>query len=183
MTYWHSTSYSDFHTYQTFHQFPDLDIELDFQWITRGFHGAFTVCATGVACQQGTLTLPDTWFRPFLVIAYVPTIETSFLELAVSFLDFRHWISYGTFPILLLNDTKWRILRSMPNRFQTMNCWKLALTYYKKIFKCISKKSVVGCSGCCFEYTKLWKTVQAFNHLYLCEKRFGKFLTLKIKHL
>ena len=26
-----------------------------------GFHGAF---AWGVACQQGTLTLPDTWFRP-----------------------------------------------------------------------------------------------------------------------
>ena len=26
-----------------------------------GFHRAF---ATGVACQQGTLTLPDTWFRP-----------------------------------------------------------------------------------------------------------------------
>ena len=26
-----------------------------------GFHGTF---ATGVACQQGTLTLPDTWFRP-----------------------------------------------------------------------------------------------------------------------
>ena len=26
-----------------------------------GFHGAF---ATGVACQQGTLTLPDTWFCP-----------------------------------------------------------------------------------------------------------------------
>ena len=26
-----------------------------------GFHGAF---ATGVACQQGTLTLPDTWFHP-----------------------------------------------------------------------------------------------------------------------
>ena len=29
--------------------------------IMSGFHGAF---ATGVACQQGTLTLPDTWFRP-----------------------------------------------------------------------------------------------------------------------
>ena len=26
-----------------------------------GFHGEF---ATGVASQQGTLTLPDTWFRP-----------------------------------------------------------------------------------------------------------------------
>ena len=29
--------------------------------IMSGFHGAL---ATGVACQQGTLTLPDTWFRP-----------------------------------------------------------------------------------------------------------------------
>ena len=29
--------------------------------IMSGFHGAF---ATGVVCQQGTLTLPDTWFRP-----------------------------------------------------------------------------------------------------------------------
>ena len=29
--------------------------------IMSGLHGAF---ATGVACQQGTLTLPDTWFRP-----------------------------------------------------------------------------------------------------------------------
>ena len=27
----------------------------------RGFHRAF---ATGVACQQGALTLSDTWFRP-----------------------------------------------------------------------------------------------------------------------
>ena len=27
----------------------------------RGFHWAF---ATGVACQHGALTLPDTWFRP-----------------------------------------------------------------------------------------------------------------------
>ena len=29
--------------------------------IMSGFHGAF---ATGVACKQGTLTHPDTWFRP-----------------------------------------------------------------------------------------------------------------------
>ena len=28
------------------------------------FHGAF---ATGEACHQGTLTLPDTWFRPPLL--------------------------------------------------------------------------------------------------------------------
>ena len=31
--------------------------------IMSGFHWAF---ATGVACQQGTLTHPDTWFRPAL---------------------------------------------------------------------------------------------------------------------
>ena len=29
--------------------------------IMSGFHGVF---ATGVACQQGTITLPDTWIRP-----------------------------------------------------------------------------------------------------------------------
>ena len=52
---------SDFPTNQTFHQFHDLYTELDLHRIMSGFHGAF---ATGVASQQGTLTLPDTWFRP-----------------------------------------------------------------------------------------------------------------------
>ena len=56
-----SLTNSDFPTNQTFHQFHDLDTELDRHWIMSGFHGAF---ATGVASQQGTLTLPDTWFRP-----------------------------------------------------------------------------------------------------------------------
>ena len=53
------------------HQFYDIDTELDLYRITSGFHGAF---ATGVACQQGTLTLPDTWLRPpfwdLLVLQY-----------------------------------------------------------------------------------------------------------------
>ena len=43
----------------TLHRFNDLP-KLTFTEF-RGFHGAF---ATGVACQQGALTLPDTWFRP-----------------------------------------------------------------------------------------------------------------------
>ena len=55
---WHSFSFSTLHT---FHQFHDLYTELDLHLIMSGFHGAF---ATGVASQQGTLTLPDTWFRP-----------------------------------------------------------------------------------------------------------------------
>ena len=50
----HLTSYSDFPTDQTFHQYHDLDTKLDLHRITSGFHGAF---AMGVACQQGTLTL------------------------------------------------------------------------------------------------------------------------------
>ena len=57
------TSYSDIPTDQTFHQFHDHNIELDFHRYTSGPHGAF---ATGVACQQGMLTPPDTLFRPLL---------------------------------------------------------------------------------------------------------------------
>ena len=60
MTFWPLTN-SDFPTDQTFHQFHDLYTELDLHRIMSGFHGAF---ATGVASQQGTLTLLDTWFRP-----------------------------------------------------------------------------------------------------------------------
>ena len=60
MTFWPLTN-SDFPTDQTFHQFHDLYTELDLHRIMSGFHGAF---AMGVASQQGTLTLPDTWFRP-----------------------------------------------------------------------------------------------------------------------
>ena len=60
MTFWPLTN-SDFPTDQTFHQFHDLYTELDLHRIMSGFHGAF---ATGVASQQGTLTLRDTWFRP-----------------------------------------------------------------------------------------------------------------------
>ena len=60
MTFWPLTN-SDLPTNQTFHQFHNLYTELDLHRIMSGFHGAF---ATGVASQQGTLTLPDTWFRP-----------------------------------------------------------------------------------------------------------------------
>ena len=60
MTFWPLTN-SDFPTDQTFHQFNYLYTEFDLHRIMSGFRRAF---ATGVACQQGTLTLPDFWFRP-----------------------------------------------------------------------------------------------------------------------
>ena len=99
MTFWPLTN-SDFPTDQTFHQFHDLYTELDLHRIMSGFHGAF---ATGVASQQGTLTLPDTWFRPpfwdLLMLQLLRPIK--FLELAMSLLDFSPRIPLGTFSILL----------------------------------------------------------------------------------
>ena len=63
-----------------------LYTNFDLHCIMSGFHGAF---ATGVACQQGTITLPDTWFRPPISgLPCAPIVETSFLELAMSALDF-----------------------------------------------------------------------------------------------
>ena len=49
---------------QTHFHFPSISWPWYRAWpspIMSGFQGAF---ATGVACHQGTLTLPDTWFRP-----------------------------------------------------------------------------------------------------------------------
>ena len=58
MTFWSLTN-SDFPTNQTFHQFHDLDTELDLHrlWVVSMEH-------LQRVWQQGTLTLPDTWFRP-----------------------------------------------------------------------------------------------------------------------
>ena len=66
--------HSDFPTDQTFHQFNDLYTEFELHQIMSGFHGAF---ATRVACQQGTLTLPDTWFRsPFWDLLVLQLLRT-----------------------------------------------------------------------------------------------------------
>ena len=89
---------SEFLTDQTFHQFHDIHTELDLHRIMSCFNGAF---ATGVACQQGTLTLPGIWFRPLLGRACAPIIGTIFLELAKSLFDFSHGIGLGSFSILL----------------------------------------------------------------------------------
>ena len=86
---------SDLPTNQTFHQFHDLYTELDLHRIMSGFHGAF---ATGVASQQGTLTLPEHLVpSPILGLANAEIVETKFLELAMSLLDFSPRIPIGTF--------------------------------------------------------------------------------------
>ena len=63
VTFWSSTSYSNFPTDQTLYQFYDLDTELDLYRLTRGFNWAF---ATDETCHKEPLALPDTWFRPLL---------------------------------------------------------------------------------------------------------------------
>ena len=76
MTLWSLTSCSDVTTDQTLHQCYGLDTY-------EGFHGAF---ATGVTCQQGTLTTLDCGLF----------VDTIFLELAVSFPTF-----YSEYPSVL----------------------------------------------------------------------------------
>ena len=62
----------------------DLVTEFDFYLIARGFHRTF---ATGAACQQRTLTPPDTWSCPTLGLASVLMLRPISPEL-VLFLDF-----------------------------------------------------------------------------------------------
>ena len=78
-----------------------------------GFHGAF---ATGVACQQGTLTLPDTWFRPpFWDLLMLQLLRPNSSNLPCLYSTFH----LGTFSILHctinLNETPSSSVRSLTN--------------------------------------------------------------------
>ena len=81
----------------------DLNTGLDLHRITSGFRGAF---ATGVAGQQGTLTLPETWIRPpfgnLLMLQFMrpvlPNLPFLFLDFFTMntpryFLDLAHFLS------------------------------------------------------------------------------------------
>ena len=75
---------------------------LTFTRIMSGFHGAF---ATGVASQPGN-AYPSGHLvpSPILGLANAPIVETKFLELAMSLLDFSPRKPLGTFSILLNDD-------------------------------------------------------------------------------
>ena len=75
--------------------FHDLDTELDLHLFMSGFHVAF---ATGVACQQGALPLPDPWFRPPFCDLLVLQPDSSNLP---CFTRLSPWIPLGTFSIFL----------------------------------------------------------------------------------
>ena len=89
----------------------DCDIITGFNIITEsdispniGFHGV-SASATGVACQQGTLTPPpDTWSRPLGTCICSTCWDQSFCELVVILPDYALRISLGTFSILHLTS-------------------------------------------------------------------------------
>ena len=110
MTFWPLTN-SDFPTDQTFHQFHDLYTELDLHRIMSGFHGAF---ATGVASQQGTLTLPDTWFRPpfsDLLMLQLLRPNSSNLPCLSSTFHLEYPLVLSRFCLLGVLFTSWPIFR------------------------------------------------------------------------
>ena len=79
-----------------------------------GFHGAF---ATGVACQQGTITLPDTWFPPpFWDLLVLLIVENRFLKLAMFLLDFspRYFLDFA--PYKQGNYKNKCILNTLPHK-------------------------------------------------------------------
>ena len=95
---------SDYPTNQTFHQFDDLDTDFDLHRITSGFHGAF---ATGVACQRGTLTLPDTWFRP----PFWDLLMLQLLRPNSSNLPCFYWTFHLEYPLVL---SRFRLVNNPP---------------------------------------------------------------------
>ena len=84
-----------------------MDTELDLHRITNGFIRAF---ATDVACQQGMLTLQNTWFPPFLGFAYAPIVGATVSELASSFHNIpRYFLDFALYNVRCLMQFDWPI--------------------------------------------------------------------------
>ena len=79
-TFWMMTTYSVPSIDRTLHQFFTIT-EFDLYLIVQGFHRTY---ATGAACQQRTLTPPDTWSCPTLGLACVLMLRPIFSELVLS---------------------------------------------------------------------------------------------------
>ena len=121
---------------RTLHQFltiTDLDLitEFDFLPIVQGFHGTY---ATGAACQQRTLTPPDTWSCPTLGLACVLMSRPISPELVLS-PDF--WISntprYFSFAWLIF--AKHRLFEIQLTVYSALSSLNHLGMYYIALFK------------------------------------------------
>ena len=83
---------------------------------------------SSISFRFSRLTLPDTWFRPpFLRLACAQIVDTRFLELAMSLLDFSPWIPLGTFSILLCRKSVIEKTATLAADEMGAPLWRLAL--------------------------------------------------------
>ena len=75
---------------------------LTFYLIVQGFHRTY---ATGAACQQRTLTPPDTWSCPTLGTCMCSNVETNLSCTCLVSRTFEFWTPLGTI-LFCLNDSK-----------------------------------------------------------------------------
>ena len=107
------TSFEIETTNQTFHQFHDLDTELDLHrlWVVSMEHLQRVWHAS-----RERLPFRTPGSVPILGLANAPIVETKLLELAMSLLDFSPRIPLGTFSILLIDCYKRRKFGNPWNR-------------------------------------------------------------------
>ena len=149
---------------QALHQFLTLLLiltllpNLTFYLIARGFHRTF---ATGAACQQRTLTPPDTWSCPTLGLASVLMLRPISPEL-VLFLDFRTSLGTSVFacivPIIMLtcDDKYWTFLF---NNYYAHMWWQnigCPLLFYPLLSSPVMTEYWMSISVCIHYYANLW---------------------------
>ena len=82
--------------------FPSISWPWYWLWPSPNYEWFPLSICSGCGMPAGTLTLPDTWFRPpFRDLLMLQLLIPKFLELAMSLLDFSPRIPLGTFTILL----------------------------------------------------------------------------------
>ena len=106
-------------------------------WYSYEYTCLFTVRTAWITEQLNTcLNRTPGSVPPFWGLACAPIVETSFLKLDVSFLDFSPWIPLGTLCILLkkgLAYRSWEITRGS-NRIWTGITLCLLSTFEKRIY-------------------------------------------------
>ena len=88
---WHDVSFCQTECLTSLKYFQEV---CDLHQITSGFHRAF---ATGVACQQGTVTHPDTWFYPHFYDLLMLEYAVSQLWIVRSGLHLVTYLDVGNF--------------------------------------------------------------------------------------
>ena len=106
----------------------------------------------GVACKKRERLFFRTPVPPFLGLAYAPIVETRFLELAMSLLDFSPWLPHWYFaqdsvhfPIKnwLKSLLCWFFWESLMDHFILILFWLHNLILYHTFF-CINTRNALG---------------------------------------